>query len=139
MRVVLLVACAVFVACESGGGGGSVTPDTSPRIVESFTCRDVDPQSRPLGITPIFSRSADRRIYVWAQWKNVESTHTASAVWYDPGGSKDLESSKEFTSPTGEQIVWFYISPAGMTLGRWEVELWLDGVFHRSHCFLVEE
>jgi hypothetical protein len=125
--------------CESSGGGGGTTPGDEPRIVESFTCREVDSQSRPTGITEIFYQSLDERIYTWVEWENVGGAHTTQAVWYDPGGSRNFDSSQQFNSPTGEQITWFYVDPAGMSVGRWEVELWLDNAFHRSHFFVVEE
>jgi len=139
VKWVLICLCAFLVGCESSGGGGGTTPGDSPSIVESFTCRDVDAQSRPTGITDVFFPSLDERIYVWARWENVDGSHTAHVEWYDPSGDKDYESDESFTSSSGEQITWFYVSPAGMSVGRWEVELWLDGVFQRSHFFVVEE
>lgn len=137
--VLVLGACLAALGCESSGGGGDVTPGDSPRIVESFTCRQVDSQARPVGITQVFLRSEDDRICVWAAWEHVDGAHTAQAAWFDSDGSKIFTSDREFTSPTGEQITWFFVNPAGMSLGRWEVELWLDGAFHRSHFFMVEE
>lgn len=137
--VVLSLLLSVLAGCESSGGGGGTTPGDEPRIRESFTCREVDSQSRPTGITEIFYRSLDQRIYVWAHWENVDGNHTAKAVWYNPSNNKDFEGNQQFTSPSGEQITWFWVDPAGMALGRWEVELWLDNGFHRSHFFVVEE
>lgn len=133
--------CLVLLAgCDSSGGEGGTTPEEGEaRIVESFTCRDVEGSGRPVGITEIFSQYHDDRIYVWISWENVEGEHVAEAIWYDPGGSKEYESAEEFDSSNGEQITWFYVEPASMDLGRWEVEIWLDDVFHRSHFFVVEE
>ncbi len=139
MVVVFLVSILLFAACDSSGGGGGTTPgETDARIVESFTCRDVDAQGRPSGISEVFYSDVDQRIYLWVSWKNVRDTHIAETVWYNPGGHKDYESSEEFTSTTGEQVVWFYLAPGSMTMGRWEVEIWLDNEFHRSHFFVIE-
>jgi len=141
MVFVVLAVFLPFLGCDdsSGGEGGTTPEEGEARVVESFTCREVDGASRPIGITEIFSQYHDNQICLWISWKNVEDQHVAEVAWYDPGNNKDYESSEEFDSSTGEQITWFYVDPASMDLGRWEVEIWLDDVFHRSHFFVIEE
>jgi len=129
----------VLTGCDSSGGGGGTSPDeNAARIIESFTCRDVDSEGRPLGITEIFDASEDDRIYVWVSWENVTNTHIAKAVWYNPSGGRELDGTEEFTSESGYQIIWFYLDPGAFTSGRWEVEIWLDNEFHRSHFFVID-
>jgi len=141
-RITISLAFIIFLVlcgCDSSGGGGGTSPDeNAARIIESFTCRDVDSEGRPTGITEIFDSSEDDRIYVWMSWENVSNTHIAKAIWYNPSGGRELDGSEEFTSGSGYQIVWFYLDPAALSSGRWEVEIWLDNDFHRSHFFVID-
>ena len=74
-------------------------------------------------------------------WANVKGRHKIEIRWFSPDeGSDDephREEMREFNSPNGDQITWFYINRplSGFTEGEWFVEVFLDDLFERSYVF----
>ncbi len=60
-------------------------------------------------------------------------------MWHDPAlGS--FATDVELTEDVSEQVTVFTLELSGLSAtGRWEVEVYLDGEFMRSHAFLVVE
>ncbi len=130
----------LILGCGESGGSGSEPLGDEPMILESVMCLDVD-DARPVAITNSFLES-DGRIYIWIYWTNIEGRHTVEAFWYEPDAEIAFgEDSQEIDSATGFGITWFYIDrpPGGFPSGEWSVDIYLDGIFERSHLFVVEE
>ena len=129
--------------CGESSSGGSGLTDVGrgePIIVDSVTAISVF-EERPDGITDTFNADVNEQIFLWVLWNNIEEQHTVEVSWFSP--ADDLEDppfwkeSQTFTSTTGEKITWFYIDTPADT-GEWFVEIYLDGLFERSHIFWVE-
>jgi hypothetical protein len=125
---------------EDGTVRGTVEPlADEPMILESAMCLDID-EARPVGITDTFLES-DERIYIWIYWFNVETVSTVEVVWFEPGEDVALsEDSQTVDSSSGYAITWFSIERPddGFTEGEWSADVYLDGLFERSHLFIVE-
>ena len=126
----------------SSGGSGSVSLlRGEPVILDSTLAINVS-DDRPDGIADTFFDTSDR-IYLWIFWVNVEGRHTVEVNWFSPqneiGDSPFLADQETFTSSTGDQITWFFIDAplGGFSDGEWFVEIFLDGLFERSHIFDV--
>ena len=124
------------------GGSGSISPlRDEPLILDSALAINVS-DDRPDGIADTFFDTSDR-IYLWIFWVNVEGRHTVEVNWFSPLDDIDAppfrEDQETFTSSTGDQITWFYIDApsGGFPDGEWFVEIFLDGLFERSHVFDV--
>ena len=130
----------LIFGCSEGGGSGTLEPMADePMVLESVMCLDVD-EARPVGITNSFLES-DKEIYIWIYWINVEGKSNVKVAWFEP--DKELpfrEDSQLIDSSTGFSITWFFIErPAeGFPDGEWSVDIYLDGLFERSHLFVVE-
>jgi hypothetical protein len=134
----------IFGGCDntSSGGSGSVSLlRGEPVILDSTLSINVS-DDRPDGITNTFFDTSDR-IYLWIFWVNVQGRHTVEINWFSPEDALDAppfrEDQETFTSSTGDQITWFFINaPSGSFVeGEWFVEIFLDGLFERSHVFDV--
>ena len=126
----------------SSGGSGSVSLlRGEPVILDSTLAINVS-DDRPDGIADTFFNTSDR-IYLWIFWVNVEGRHTVEINWFSPQNDLDdppfREDQETFTSATGDQITWFFIDApsGGFHDGEWFVEIFLDGLFERSHIFEV--
>ena len=130
----------LILGCGEKGGSGTVEPlADEPMILESVMCLDID-DARPVGITNSFL-DTDEEMYIWIYWTNVERVSNVKAIWFEPGEESPLrEDSQRISSSTGFAIAWFFIeAPAdGFTRGEWSVDIYLDGLFERSHIFIVE-
>lgn len=130
--------------CDNAGSGGSGSVSLlrdEPVILDSTLAINVS-DDRPDGITDTFFETSDR-IYLWIFWVNVKGRHTVEVNWFSPQNDIDdppfREDQETFASSTGDQITWFYIdAPSGsFPEGEWFVEIFLDGLFERSHVFDV--
>ena len=130
--------------CDNAGSGGSGSVSLlrgEPVILDSTLAINVS-DDRPDGITNTFFDTSDR-IYLWIFWVNVQGRHTVEINWFSPEDALDAppfrEDQETFTSSTGDQITWFFIDApsGGFTEGEWFVEIFLDGLFERSHVFDV--
>ena len=135
----------IFSGCDDTGSGGSGSISLfkdEPVILDSALAISVKDE-RPDGIINSFFR--DERIYLWIFWVNVKGRHTVEVNWFAPENSLDgppyRADQETFTSPTGDQITWFFIEPplTGFAEGDWRVDILLDGLFERSHLFFVNE
>jgi len=142
--VLVLLGLAIGLSgCDETSSGGSSVIDVGrgePTIVDSVLAISVF-EDRPDGITDTFSADVNDRVYLWILWANIDEQHTVEVSWFSP--EDDLEDppfwteKQTFTSTTGDKITWFYID-APETTGEWFVEIYLDGLFERSHVFWVE-
>lgn len=126
------------LACEKteGEGSGGVSPSSSePRIIQAFTCADVQ-DNAPLGIDNLFF--VDEVVYFWIQWENVKGEHEVKVLWVDP--DEDIvEKSQHFTSESGFYTVYFWIDTSSSApAGQWLAEIYLDGQLMQSHTFWLE-
>ncbi|NIN73362.1 MAG: hypothetical protein GTO46_15845 [Gemmatimonadetes bacterium] len=130
-------ACAVVLAgCDDERASGElVGPLAGAHVAESVLALAVF-QGVPVGITDTFVQ--DEIVHLWVRWNKLEPPHDAEAVWYDPNANEVDVSLVEILDGPAEQITVFTLdlTPVSMT-GFWEVDLWLDGEFHRSHLFEV--
>ncbi len=135
----------ILGGCDNAGSGGSGSVSLlrgEPVILDSTLAINVS-DDRPDGITNTFFDTSDR-IYLWIFWVNVQGRHTAEINWFSPEDALDAppfrEDQETFTSSTGDQITWFFIDApsGGFTEGEWFVEIFLDGLFERSHVFDVQ-
>ena len=139
MKRHLLLACAYVVtlaACDDERASGElVGPLAGAHVAESVLALAVF-EGVPVGITDTFVQ--DEIVNLWVRWNKLEPPHDAEAVWYGPDGGEVDVSLVEIVDGPEEQITVFSLelTPVSM-LGFWEVDLWLDGEFHRSHLFEV--
>ncbi len=141
--IILLGLMIGLKGCEDSASGGSGLTDVGraePTIVDSVLAINVF-EERPDGITDNFFAEVNEEIFLWILWNNIEESHKVKVSWFSPEGDLDdppyWEAEQTFTSTTGEKITWFYIENPG-DLGEWFVEIYLDGLFERSHIFWVE-
>jgi len=134
--------CVICGGCDETGSGSSDILRGEPVILDlALAINLLD--DRPDGITTSFL-SGDDRIYLWVLWTNVEGRHTARVEWFTP--DQELDESpfrgedEVFSSATGEQITWFFITPpqGEFPEGEWRVVVYLDDLFERSHIFFVD-
>ncbi len=140
----LLCAGTILGGCgePTGGSGSSEVLRNEPIILESVLALSVS-DDRPDGITDVIVSDLDDRVYLWMFWTDVKGRHTAQVRWFSPDASRDdplLKEDRVFSSASGEHITWFFIDRplGGFEKGEWSVEIRLDGLFERSHLFLVQ-
>ncbi|MGD2152320.1 MAG: hypothetical protein PVG79_03575 [Gemmatimonadales bacterium] len=138
-RQLLMLVCAcsvVLAACDDEKAAGElVGPLSGPHVAESVLALGVF-QGVPVGITDTFVQ--DETVHLWVRWNRLEPPHTAEAVWYDPDADEVDVSVVEILDGPAEQITVFSLELTPVsTTGFWEVDLVLDGEFHRSHVFEV--
>ena len=137
----LAVLLCFMLGCDNDGDQGMVEPlSDEPIIVESVLCLDVD-DARPVEITDTFFESDDR-IYLWIYWSNVDLSSEVKVSWYEPGTELAVqEDSQSIDSLGGYAITWFSIDKpiGGFEPGDWLVDIYMDGLFERSHLFSVLE
>jgi len=125
-----------LTACDDDAttSGGIVGPLHGPRIAESQLALAVV-NDLPAGITDVFD--LDDTVNLWIHWIALEPPHEIEVVWWEPDDD-NFVSTLDITDPEVEQVTVFTLdfAPASPT-GRWEVEIWLDGEFMRSHIFLA--
>jgi len=136
LLVVLALTLAIPACDDESTRGDVVGPLEGPRVAESVLALDVV-AGEPAGITNLFLQ--DEEVNLWVRWQRLEPPHDVEAVWFDPDGG-ERSTLLEITDRDAEQITVFTLdlTPAS-TLGRWEVQLFLDGGFMRSHAFQVLE
>lgn len=125
-----------LAACDDEKASGElVGPLSGPHVAESVLALAVF-EGVPVGITDTFVQ--DEIVHLWVHWNRLEPPHTAEAVWYDPNGDEVDASLVDILDGPAEQVAVFSLdlTPTSMT-GFWEVDLWLDGEFQRSHLFEV--
>lgn len=139
MRILRLTAfcsaLAVLSACDDQQVTGTVAEVlVGPRVAESLLALDVE-DGVPIGITDIFVLG--EFVNLWVHWEDLDPPHTVEVVWNDPD-RLSLATDVELTARVSEQITVFTLELSGLSAtGRWEVEVYLDGEFMRSHAFLV--
>jgi hypothetical protein len=132
------LACAALLAlsgCEEERVTGTVAePLVGPRVAESLLALNVE-DGIPIGITDVFR--LDEYVNLWVHWESLDPPHTVEVVWYDPAFSS-FATDLELEARAPEQVTVFTLELTGLSAtGRWEVEVYLDGEFMRSHAFLV--
>ena len=132
-----------MIGCSETASGGSGFTDVGrdePTVVDSVLAISVF-DDRPDGITTTFSAEVNDQVFLWILWGNVVEQHTVEVSWFSPDDDLDdppfWSEEKTLTSTTGDKITWFYIDLPDDT-GEWFVEIYLDGLFERSHIFWVE-
>ena len=140
--LILLLAGYILGGCSEQGSGGSIMVNPAhgkPVVIDAAPAIAIN-EDRPDGITNIFYDSSEQ-VYLWLYWANVKGRHKIEIRWFSPDeGSDDephREEKREFNSPNGDQITWFYINRplSGFTEGEWFVEVFLDDLFERSYVF----
>jgi len=130
-------ALALLGACDEPRTSGTVVePLVGPRVAESLLALDVE-DGVPVGITDIFQLG--EFVNLWVHWERLNPPHTVEVVWRDPAASS-FGTDLELTANISEQVTVFTLELSGLSVtGRWEVEVYLDNEFMRSHAFLVVE
>lgn len=125
-----------LAACGRERGSGELLgPLAGPRVAQSVLCLAVV-DGRPVAITDLFERTDD--VHVWVQWEGLEPPHSVEAVWFDPSDSEVESTIIDIAGGPSERVTVFRLELApGSPLGRWQVELFVDGQFMRSHAFFV--
>lgn len=143
LGIVLLWLTIGAIGCDETGSGGSSVIDVGrgePTIVDSVLAISVF-EDRPDGITDTFSAEVNEQVFLWILWANIEEQHTVEVSWFSPEDDLDdppfWTEKQTLTSTTSDKITWFYID-APEAIGEWFVEIYLDGLFERSHVFWVE-
>ena len=143
LGITLLPLMVVLIGCSETASGGSGFTDVGrdePTIVDSVLAISVF-DDRPDGITTTFSAEVNDQVFLWILWGNVVEQHPVEVSWFSPADDLDdppfWSEEKTLTSTTGDKITWFYIDLPDDT-GEWFVEIYLDGLFERSHIFWVE-
>jgi hypothetical protein len=126
----------VLTGCDEERTGGEVVgPLLGPRVAESVLALEVI-DGVPVGITDIFVQGED--VHLWVHWEDLHPPHEAEAFWFDPFAEQVGFTVLEITGRAAEQITVFTLELTEFSeTGRWDVELYLDGEFQRSHSFLV--
>jgi hypothetical protein len=126
-----------LTACEEERATGDVVgPLEGPRVAESLLALAVV-QGAPMGITDVFEQG--EHVHLWIHWTDLEPPHDVDVFWIDPSGD-ELPTSIQITDEAREQVTVFRLELTSVSeLGRWEVEVYLDGTFQRSHLFYVVE
>ncbi len=146
-----LIFALILNGCEESTSGGSGATDIGrgePKIIDSVLAVDIT-DDRPTDITDTFDPEIDDKVYLWILWDNIDDGHEVKVNWISPDDDLDDPPyhSEEITinSSTGDKITWFYIdAPTGglggtqFATGYWIVEIFLDGLFERSHLFYME-
>lgn len=150
LLAIVLVLCVISIGCEETPSGGSGAIDLGrgePNIVESVMSISVH-EDRPDGITDTFVSEVNEQVYLWLLWENIDKAHTVKVSWFSPEDGVDdppfWSEERTISSATGEKITWFYIDAPENRLaidqfakGEWFVEIFLDGLFERSHIFFM--
>ena len=128
-------AVAALSACDDEPVSGVVAEVlVGPRVAESLLALDVK-DGVPVGITDIFQ--VGEFVNLWVHWEDLDPPHTVEVVWNDPN-LLSFPTGVELTARASEQVTVFTLELSGLSAtGRWEVEVYLDGEFMRSHVFLV--
>lgn len=136
--VAILAFALALSACEEESASGIIVgPLPGSRVAESVLALAVI-DGVPVGITDTFL--PDELVNLWVHWEDLEPPHEAEAVWFDPAGDQVDFTVLNITRPEVEQITVFTLELITLSeTGRWDVELYLDGEFQRSHTFLVVE
>lgn len=134
---ILCSALALMSACDDQRTSGMVAePLVGPRVAESLLALDVE-DGVPVGITEIFR--VGEFVNLWIHWERLNPPHTVEVVWKDPAFST-FATHVELTADVSEQLTVFTLELSSLSVtGRWEVEVYLDDEFMRSHAFLVVE
>jgi hypothetical protein len=133
----LCAAVLLLSSCEEERVQGDVVgPLVGPRVAESLLALNIV-DGVPQGITDIFELGDF--VNLWVHWEALEPPHAVDVVWYDPFGSS-YETGVDLELRASQQVTVFTLELTSQSAtGRWEVELYLDGEFVRSHTFLVVE
>lgn len=133
----LVGACALALSgCDDERASGSVVgPLAGARVAESVLALDVI-GGVPVGITDVFEQGES--VHLWVHWEALDPPHSTEAVWFDPAGSEVAATGLEIGGSASEQVTTFTLDLTNFSAtGRWDVELFLDDEFERSHSFLV--
>ncbi|NIR43350.1 MAG: hypothetical protein GWN99_05370 [Gemmatimonadetes bacterium] len=139
MRLRYLVLASALVlgssACDDTSSSGVVVgPLVGPRVVESQLAMDVI-DGAPAGITDIFAPGDF--VNLWIHWAELDPPHVVDVIWFDPS-DQSFETTLDLTEDVSEQVTVFTLELGDFApTGRWEVEIFIDGEFMRSHLFLV--
>lgn len=132
---ILCVATLALSSCEDDTVSGTVVgPLTGPRIAESQLALDVV-DGAPVGITDIFELG--EFVNLWIHWEKLQPPHRVDVEWFDPLGAS-FATGVDLEERASEQVTVFTLDLSGLSAtGRWEVAVYLDDEFMRSHTFLV--
>ncbi len=132
--MVVLLALAVAACADEKATGNVAGPLVGPRIIESQLALEVI-DGAPAGITDIFA--LEEFVNLWIHWGGLEPPHEVEAVWWDPLDN-NVSTTLDITEDAPEQVTVFTLELVQFSVtGRWEVEVYLDGVFMRSILFNV--
>ncbi len=114
--------------------GEIVGPLVGPRIAESQLALDIV-DGAPAGMTDLFFRGDF--VNLWVPWIALEPPHEVEALWWDPLDN-NFPTVLDITENVAEQVTVFTLELSEFApAGRWEVEVYIDGEFMRSHIFDV--
>lgn len=136
LPVLVVILAATLPGCDDETSSGVVVgPLAGPRVAESVLALDVL-EGAPVGITQTFVQGEE--VHLWVHWEALSPPHAAEALWFDPQAREVAATLLDITGQSPQQITVFSLDLTGVSeLGRWDVELFLDGEFMRSHTFLV--
>ncbi len=112
-----------------------VGPLTGARVAESVLALAVV-NGVPIGITDTFEQG--EHVNLWVHWEALDPPHEAEAVWFDPDGAEVDFTILDIDESAAEQVTVFTLELTTVSqIGRWDVDLFLDGELQRGHSFLV--
>lgn len=135
VRLLFLMLLVFAIGCERETGGGTTYPTDVPYIVESVLARRIA-DGYPQGITNEFWEGDT--VNLWIEWADVVDTNYVHTAWIDPEGWLQDSLTLEIT-PSTRAVTSFYLILYSWVVkqGQWEVIVYLDDQFRRSHLFWV--
>ena len=118
-------------------------PDEKPVLQQALFCENIA-EGRPVNPKTVFSLGQHQRVVLYTRWSGTGGTHSFSFRWYTPGGRLQPASSNETQFQFGRGNETFSTSAVlslseGMLLGRWRVEIVVDGAVQDRPSFELGE
>ena len=129
--------------CRFRGSVPSSRPDEKPVLQQALFCENIA-EGRPVNPTAVFSLGQHQRVVLYTRWSGTGGTHSFSFRWYTPEGRLQPASSRETQFQFGRGNETFSTSAVlplreGMLLGRWRVEIAVDGAAQERPSFELRE
>ena len=116
-------------------------PGETPVLQQALFCEGIQ-QSRPVNPREVFSLRRHRQVALYTQWNRSRGSHSYSFRWYTPEGNLQPSSTTVTRFQLGgEAFSTYAVLPleAGMPLGKWRVEIHLDGGVQAQPSFELRE
>jgi len=136
--IVVLVPLLLLIflnGCDIESSGGTTYPTDIPYVVESVLARRIV-EGYPQGITDEFWEGDT--VNLWIEWAEVVDTNYVHTAWINSEGWLEDSLTLEITKSDRVVTNFFLILHSWVAEpGQWEVIVYLDDKFRRSHLFWV--